>query len=304
MAEARGEEIDVVCMGEALWDLAAPAGVPFARAKSLRLRAGGGAVNVALGLTRLGLRAALAAAVGDDALGRALRDRVAAGGVFVEMVAPVARRTGLVFVERGAKEVRFVGYRDRDEAVAELPPGLRARALCLTGLLPSAAQAKAWRKAASEARRRGAFILLDVNARPQLWADAGARGGPGAAVARRATRAALRSADVVKSSPGDLAALGLGEGRAATLAARREMRGSATLIVTRGSSPAQVLGPCGELSCPTRPLACADATGAGDAFCAGLLAGVLRRGAPSDQRSWEALVEAAHRVARRALARR
>ena len=93
-------------------------------------------------------------------------------------------------------------------------------------------------------------------------------------------------------------------GRTAIDALRSRMRRSATLVVTRGPLPAEVLGPSGDLSCPVTPLVCADATGAGDAFCAGLLAGVLRRGVPLDLPSWEALIERAHRVARRALARR
>ncbi len=75
------------------------------------------------------------------------------------------------------------------------------RALFLTGLLPSTAQRRLWKSAATEARRRRIPVVIDVNARPRVWA--GVDPGPALRV--------LGAADVVKCSAGDLTALGLGE---------------------------------------------------------------------------------------------
>ncbi len=45
----------MVCVGEALWDLYAPEGIPLEQAKLLRRVPGGGAVNTATALVRLGM---------------------------------------------------------------------------------------------------------------------------------------------------------------------------------------------------------------------------------------------------------
>src|SRR5690349_18233208 len=91
--------IDVLCVGEALWDLQAPSGLSFDRAASLSFTPGGAAVNVALTLARLGLRAGLSAVVGDDALGQALAARLAHAGVDASLVQRAPHRTGLIFLE-------------------------------------------------------------------------------------------------------------------------------------------------------------------------------------------------------------
>ena len=42
--------LDVLCLGEALWDLHGPRDISFAEASALRMRPGGAAVNVAVRL--------------------------------------------------------------------------------------------------------------------------------------------------------------------------------------------------------------------------------------------------------------
>ena len=185
-------------------------------------------MNVALLLARLGWRAGLAAVVGDDALGEALAARVSARGVSTALVRRAPPRTGLCFAEPAGKGTRVVGYRSAGEEAPELGAGWRARALLLTGLAPSPEQAARFGAAASEGRRRGALVMVDLNARPRLWQG---RGGAPAWIAE---------ADVVKASEEELAAMGLDEG-----ALRAAMGAEAVLVVTAGPRAARAIGPFG-----------------------------------------------------------
>jgi len=277
------EALDAVCLGEALWDLVAPRGQPFTRARSLRLDPGGAAVNVALGLARRGFRAALAATVGDDALGEALTARLAASGVSTSLVQHAPARTGLVFAERAGASSRIVSYRPPDEAPPELPAAWEARALLITGLLPSEAQARSFGAAAREARRRGAWVAVDLNARPRMWRGREATPPP----------AWLGEADLVKASEDDLEAMALDDD-----ALQRVMRPSAVLVVTAGPGPARALGPFGAVERGPASAATGSALGAGDAFTVGLLDAVLR-GVGSDAAFWEGALRRGHALARR-----
>src|SRR5229473_2673609 len=125
----------VLCAGEALWDLKAPPGASFEEARSLRLLPGGSAINTAIHLARMGLRAGIAATVGDDAIGRALRRRVAEEGIDVSLVVESRARTGLVFQSSAEEGRQFVSYRDPEAPPAPIPGDASAHVLLLTGLL-------------------------------------------------------------------------------------------------------------------------------------------------------------------------
>jgi sugar/nucleoside kinase (ribokinase family) len=279
--------LDVLAMGEALWDLAAPRGRTFAEARSLTLSPGGAAVNVALALARLGWRAGLAAAVGADALGEALAARVAASGVSTALVRRAPARTGLAFVETAGAAPRVVGYRGDDEVIADLPATWRARLLVLTGVLPSETQAASFGAAARSARSMGALVVVDLNARPRMWR--GRQGTP--------PPSWIAEADVVKASEEDLSTLKLGEA-----ALRGAMHSTAVLIVTAGGRAARAIGPFGEAQRAPARVALRAAVGAGDLFTAGICDTLLRGGGlPPDRdgASWEKALGRGHALASR-----
>jgi sugar/nucleoside kinase (ribokinase family) len=278
--------LDVLCLGEALWDLHTPAGVPLSAAATLSLRPGGAAVNVALHLAGRRASVGLAAVVGAEALGEALVARVAAAGVDVAGVARSLPRTGLVFAEHAAAGDRFVGYRPADEPAPRLPRGWAARVLLLTGLLPAPEHALVLRRAARAARRQGALVVVDVNARPRLW-----RGrDPAAALA------VLAEADVVKASADDLALLG-----------PPRLRRAAVLVTTAGAGPARARGPFGEVARAAGAPLSASPLGAGDAFTAGLLLELLEAApggaAAGDGALWDRALRRGHALARAHLRR-
>jgi sugar/nucleoside kinase (ribokinase family) len=273
----------VVCLGEALWDLPAPAGVPFASAASLALRPGGAAVNAALALARADLRVGLAAVMGDDALGRALAARVAEAGVDTGGVVFAPPRTGLVFAERAGEGMRIVAYRAADEPAARLPARWRARVLLITGLSPRREHATVLREAAREGRRRGATVVIDVNARRRLWTGKDARWA----------RGVLREADVVKHSAEDLRVMRLGEEEIAAV-----LRREAVQVMTDGPRAARARGTFGEVGQAPREVADGDPIGAGDAFAAAICASIARAEETASGRFWEGVLAAGHEAAR------
>jgi sugar/nucleoside kinase (ribokinase family) len=277
---------DVICAGEALWALAAPP-TPAARA---RFRAAGGAVNAAVALARSGLRVGLAAAVGDDALGRELLAKVTAAGVDVGGVAFAPPRAGLVIVETAGAH-RIVPYRTDDEPPIAVPPKWAAQVLLLSGLSPALPHAAGLCKAARSARRAGSVIVVDVNARRHVWAGRDAR----------AIRALLRECDVVRCSTEDLAGLGVD---VATL--RAAMRESAVLVLTHGAGVARALGPFGEIARAPEALATTDPVGAGDAFTAAVCAELARAGEHQPHRFdlWDRVLRRGHAAARARILRR
>jgi 2-dehydro-3-deoxygluconokinase len=280
---------DVVCAGEALWDLTAARGAPAAG--SLRFQAGGAAVNAALALSQGGLRVGLATTLGDDAFGRALCAKVAAAGVDVGGVALAPGRAELVRVEAAGGTGRVVACRAEDELPVAVPERWAAQVLLLSGLSPAVAHAAGLCKAARAARRTGAIVVVDINARPRLWAWQDPR----------AIRAMLREADVVRCSTRDLAVLGID---AATVGAA--MRRSSVLVLTDGAAAARAMGPSGEIAEAPQVVAPVEPTGAGDAFTAAICAEIARAGDPGAERveRWYRAPRRGHEAARARLQRR
>jgi fructokinase len=156
----------------------------------------------------------------------------------------------------------------------------------------------------ARARKLGALLAVDVNARPHLAAS---RRALRDAVAENVAEAAL-----VKASPSDLAALVSRSGdEAAALAWLAARAPHATVVVTRGAGHATCLGAHGSVDRPAlAPRArVPDATGAGDAFLAGVLAVLVRRsatpGSPawSDAGIWTEALEVGHTLGKQAVSK-
>ncbi len=270
---------DVICFGEILWDVfeAGPrvAGEPIARV--FRRELGGAPANVAVGLARLGVGSAVVGGVGRDAFGEALAVRLRAEGVASSLLVQLPERTGLAFVRRDARgEPSFLFYRhqtaDMSVRASHLRPAMaRARwVLFGTSTLVHPGLAKATHALARLARAQRASIVVDLNVRAHLWKEP--------AQMRRAIARLARHADLIKGSRPDLAALGGGR-----FLARAP---HATWVITDGPGEAIARGAHGETRAPARPARCVDATGAGDAFLAGLLAVLVRRDARPGTPAW------------------
>lgn len=265
----------VVC-GEALFDLfVEPGGPPF----RLEARIGGSPFNVAVGIARLGGRAALMTGIAGDLFGRALRAALAAEGVETGLLVASPRKTTLALAAigpEGGAEYAFYGEDGADRWVsAEALPALPDAA---TGLhfgsyttvaepVASAHLALARREAGRRTGRR--IVSYDANVRPTVEPDMG--------LWRRAAAAMAEAADIVKLSDEDAARLWPGEAPEAVLG-RFRAAGAALAVMTLGSEGALALGAFGRVAVPGVPVTVADTVGAGDAFQAALLAGISARG--------------------------
>jgi sugar/nucleoside kinase (ribokinase family) len=139
--------------------------------------------------------------------------------------------------------------------------------------------------------------VVDLNVREHMW--------PGKAQMRAAVAQLVRRASIVKGSFADLVAL---TGRRDILwLADNAPR--AAWVVTQGAKGATALGDHGFVARPARKAKCVDATGAGDAFIAGVLSVLLEAGATPgtaswrDERVWGAALEAGHVMGARAVSR-
>jgi fructokinase len=294
---------DVVCFGEILWDIfeAEPrAGQPIARA--FRAELGGSPANVAAGVARLGLRSAIVGAVGRDRLGQGLKRLLESEHVATDFVVELPNRTGLTFVIRDAEgEPEFLFYRHASADLAitaeHMTPAMgQARwGLVGTSTLVTPSLAEATRHFLDSVRINDGLLFVDLNVRPHLWADR--------EVMRTAIANLLKDASVVKASEPDLEALAGPHG----LPWLQEHASGATWILTRGAKGAEAIGAHGDITVPAASVRAIDATGAGDAFVAGVLAVLVESGTrPGDHRwkdaeLWTRALEAGHMMGAKAV---
>ncbi len=276
----RARRFDAICAGEALWKLA-----PASSATGVRLRPGGGAVNVALALAREGLRVGLATVLADDDFGRGSSERIAASGVDIGGVALARPRRGFVLVDATGGASQAPTFAE-EEPPLEVPVGWSSQILILSGLSPVISHAAALCKAARAARRQGALVIVDFNASLHVWVGRDPR----------TVRAVLREVDVARCSFADLAVLGMD---VATV--RGALRRSAVLVVSDGVRGAVATGPFGEVASAPREAIPLRPIGTGDAFTAALCAALVRPGEPGESPSalWHRALRATERANRR-----
>jgi 2-dehydro-3-deoxygluconokinase len=266
--------LEVVCVGESMAVLAPAAGTPLEHADRLAVGVGGAESNVAMGLARLGHRVAWVSRVGDDPFGRRVVREVAAAGVDTSLVTvDPAAPTGVYLKDPDPAGTRVHYYRagsaaSRLTSQALTDPRLAGvRLLHLSGI--TAALSRGCRDLVDHALAArplpGARISFDVNHRPRLWS------------ARRAGPVLRRLADRA-----DVVLVGLDEARtlwgaADPAAVRRLLPGPDLVVVKDGPVGASALPPTGvEVFVPALPVAVLEPVGAGDAFAAGFLSGLLR----------------------------
>lgn len=280
-AESAGrplQPVDAVVLGEALVDLFPDApGEPLWDVERFVRHLGGAGANLAVGLSRLGVRVALSGLVGGDAFGRFVRERLQAEGVAIDgLRSHRSARTGVVFVAlpEGGNALgdsrTFLPYRQpsADLLLSEGDlTGPRGRLLCLSSMtmLRDAAR-RATERAAVLARRAGALLACDLNLRPHLWDDP--REAP------PLLRRLLGGCDIVKLARPELPLL-FGTEDPEDAAARARALGPKIVVVTLGAEGCVLDCDKGSARLLGERVTAVDKTGAGDAFFAGLCAELL-----------------------------
>ncbi|MCX5066154.1 carbohydrate kinase [Micromonospora lupini] len=257
---------------------------------------GGGPLNVAVGVTRLGGAAQFVGSLGDDVLGGRIRGFLTDVGVGLAgaVTAPVSTTLAVVTYSGPEPDFRFygeppsyglLGPDDLDLALLEGADVLYCGSVVLLQPRTLAAARRAWSLAAG-------VRVLDPNVRPRLLDGPAALDGLREVVAELAAGAHL-----VKLSTADAELLYPGEPVEGVAAYLREL-GAATVVVTLGAAGA-VLAAAGAdpVRVPAPKVDAIDATGAGDSVMAALIADLLLDGEPDDPAGWVERVAFALRVA-------
>ncbi|WP_405007559.1 sugar kinase [Kitasatospora purpeofusca] len=275
-----------VCVGESMAVLLPDRAGPLESVENFRLSVGGAESNVAGALTALGVPSAWISRVGDDGFGRRLLGELTARGVDVSAVAVDPHRpTGVYLKEVGGTtgDRHDLGpgrsrlhYHRRGSAAAALSPELLedptaarllagARLLHLSGITAALSDdCLALLRALLAERRSGRLVSFDLNWRPALWRDRD----------RSVLPSLLDAADLLLLGADEAeAAFGTGEPHAL----RRLFPSPATVVVKDEARLVTAIGRDGTtVSEPALTVEVVEATGAGDAFAAGYLAGTVR----------------------------
>ena len=288
-------ENNIVCFGELLLRMSAPAGQLLLQAPQLDTCIGGAEANVAVSLARLGHRVSLVSSLPDNALGAAVRDGVRAHGVDTRGIHFAPGRLGLYFLTPGAvlrpSEIIYdrAGsvFAETDPATYNWPALLHgAEWLHVSGVSAAVGErgARATLDAMRAARPLGVKVSFDGNYRASLWAR---QGSDGAEVLCEL----MRHADLAFADQRDFALLLRRPelercGRAQAMAAAFEAFPQLTRVAA--TSRTQLANERHDLTATlhTREGAVSareyamhgivDRIGTGDAFAAGLMHGLLR----------------------------
>ena len=285
--------LDVICLGRAAVDLyGQQIGGRLEDMQSFAKYLGGSSANLAAGLARLGLRSAMLTRVGDEHMGRFVREQLAREGVDVGHVRTDPwRLTGLVVLGiAGEGSYPHIFFR-RDCADMGLttedfdePWIASSRLLAVTGThLSSETTRAAVLQAMRYARANSVRVVLDIDYRPVLWgltaAGAGEERYRSAASVTAALQECLPLCDLVVGTEEEIHIAGGSDGTSDALAAIRRVTQCA-IVMKRGAEGCVVLDDAAESinkGQPIRgfPVEVLNVLGAGDAFLAGLLAGLL-----------------------------
>lgn len=294
----------VICLGEVLYDWLCPEpGATLARATTFVRSPGGAPANVAVGLSRLGISTGFLGRVSTDAWGASLLELLGHEGVDVRHVvrdAQAGTRMAYVLLDE-AGERHLAAFTRGDCADARLthadvrPEQFDDTLILYAGSLMQAHadSALAVERAMGLAQEEGAIVVYDPNYRPVMWSEP--------AAAREAITRAAERADILKLGAEELAFLM--EERDLEQAARmaQERFLTALLVVTDGPRGCFYVRDADEGWVPSPEVVPVDPTGAGDAFVAGLLSGLVPVLEGGDGREAIATLEAS--ALRRILAR-
>jgi 2-dehydro-3-deoxygluconokinase len=237
---------------------------------------GGAESNVAIGLRRLGVDVTWLGRVGDDPLGERVTREIRAEGVEVRAVVDPDAPTGLMVKERPSSASTAVFYYRAGAAGSRLrpediPPGWieDAELVHVTGItaLLSDSARDCLMTAINRAQAAGVRVSFDVNYRSTLAPPD---------VAGPLLRKIAESADLVFGGADELELL-YPEGDAADGARRLVRSGCDEVVVKHGHLGAATHSSAAVVESPGFAVDVVDTVGAGDAFVAGYLSGLLQQ---------------------------
>ncbi len=295
MADQTAPILDAITIGRSCVDLYSDQiGCRMEDARSFSKYVGGCPTNIAVGSARLGLNVALISRVGDDQLGRFVRETLDAEGVVTSALGSDPKRlTAMAFL--GIEDDRnfpllFARTDCADAALSEddIDPAFiaQAKAIVVTGTHFSKPHlAAASHKAIRAAHEAGRKVIFDIDYRPNLWGLAGAGEGDVRYIDAPAVTAKVQEilphCDVIVGTDEEVSIAG---GQADTRAALLGIRAVSDALIVLKTGPKGCLvfpGAIPEdleegISSEGFPVEVFNVLGAGDGFMAGFLRGYLR----------------------------
>jgi fructokinase len=268
----------VVGIGEILWDI-----LPDGR------QLGGAPANFAFHARALGAASVIVSAVGDDPLGREILAQLGSRGLDLSGIATVSSAsTGTVTVALDAGGIPH--YTIHEGVAWDVIPwtaglgdiAVRADAVCFGTLAQRSPVSRATIGSLLGATRPDCLRVLDINLRQSYFS-------------RETIHGLLERATVLKMNDDELttvaAMLSLPGPETRVLAALLGAYPLTMIALTKGPSGSRFFGRGVDLSHPGFRVETEDTVGAGDAFTATLVAGLLKK------RSWEEIGDRANRIA-------
>lgn len=276
-----------VIIGDALWDavVSGPEALPV-------LYPGGAGLNLTVGLSRLGMKAALAARVGPDQAGAKLRRYMLEKGV--ELIeTPSADFTEVVTSTRENGEPNYYFppqlFRRRIHFGQQLAERVATATVVATNAFPFDDHLQAGSLSNLLAAANG-LTVLDPNPRPRLIRDVMAY--------RQGVELVCRSVKLVKMSDEDAAILYPGGEQDAL--ENIFARGVKAVVFTRGQNGVSAFSRDGmrvDVGIAKQSGPVIDTMGAGDATLASITSTIAFIGLPKDRSTWTALLTRAMDVA-------
>ncbi len=268
----------IICLGEAMVMVTPRESVSLLAADVFELSVGGAESTVALYLSEMGHDVAWVSRVGADPLGGRILETINCGGVDTSLVERDAdARTGVYFKDPGPDGTRVYYYRGGSAASRMGPatldrlPLTTATLVHFSGVTPGLSSSCA--ELAEELVRRvagsGTLLSFDVNYRPGIWSRTAA-----APVLLRLSREV------------DIVFVGLDEaqqlwGTGTANDVRSLIDADNVLVVKDGDVGATEFAGGTSTFVPALDVAVVEAVGAGDAFAAGYLSGLIHKQTPT-----------------------
>jgi 5-dehydro-2-deoxygluconokinase len=290
-----GRALDLITIGRVSVDLyGGQVGARLEDMASFAKYVGGCPANIAVGAARLGLKPALLSRVGDENMGRFIREQLIREGVDTShLVTDPKRLTALVILGiRDRETFPLIFFRENCADMAlttdDIDPAFiaSARAIAVTGTHFSTPSVKEASMAAiAAAKASGAEIILDIDYRPVLWGLGGHGTGEvrfvDDATVTSHLQAILRHCTVIVGTEEEIHIAG---GSTDTVAALRRIReiSPALIVLKRGPRGAAAFPETipddvdDAVTAAGFPIEVYNVLGAGDAFLAGFLRGHLK----------------------------
>jgi 2-dehydro-3-deoxygluconokinase len=264
--------LDVVTFGESMVLFAPSERATLESASAYHASIGGAESNCAIGLARLGYSVSWVSRVGRDPFGTRVLKTIRGEGVDVSRVETCdSAPTGLMFKEPGPGNTTRVFYYRRQSAAAALRleqfDSLSAKYLFVTGITPALSDSnrKLTFDLVQRFRASGTKVAFDPNMRFRLWSPK---------EARIVFLELARNCDVLIPSLAEAEIMTGLKGAESMLDALLSL-GPPQVVLKAGDKGAWYANGEEHGFCPCHSVQEIDPVGAGDAFCAGVLSGLL-----------------------------